>query len=84
MRLLVALSVMAAAYALTISTAAAQSYAFCLKGCDFGAGDCSFASYQQCQASASGREAWCAPNPYFRPVSDPKQSGRSHLSRRRL
>jgi Protein of unknown function (DUF3551) len=84
MRLLLALSAMAIAYALTVGPAAAQSYAFCLQGCDFGAGDCSFASYQQCQASASGREAWCAPNPYFRAVSDPKQSSRSRLSRRRL
>jgi hypothetical protein len=36
-------------------------------GCDFGAGraDCGFSSYQQCQASASGRVAYCSENPYF-------------------
>jgi hypothetical protein len=46
--------------------AAAGNYAFCLMGCDFGGnGDCSFSTYQQCQASASGREATCAANPYF-------------------
>ena len=47
--------------------AAARDYPFCIKGCDFGSGrgDCSFSSYQQCQASASGRDAWCDANPYF-------------------
>jgi hypothetical protein len=40
--------------------AAARDYPFCIKGCDFGSGrgDCSFSSYQQCQASASGRDAY--------------------------
>jgi len=47
--------------------AAARDYPFCIKGCDFGGGrgDCSFSSYQQCQASAAGRDAWCAENPNF-------------------
>ena len=47
--------------------AAARDYPFCIKGCDFGggAGDCSFSSYQQCLATASGRDATCAANPYF-------------------
>jgi hypothetical protein len=47
--------------------AAAVEYPYCIKGCDFGAGpgDCSFTSYQQCQASASGRSATCAQNPNF-------------------
>ena len=47
--------------------AAAAEFPFCIKGCDFGggAGDCSFVSYQQCQATASGRNAYCAANPYF-------------------
>jgi uncharacterized protein DUF3551 len=46
--------------------AAAAEFPFCIKGCDFGggAGDCSFVSYQQCQATASGRDAYCAANPY--------------------
>ena len=40
---------------------------YCIKGCDFGggAGDCSFSSLAQCQATASGRDATCASNPYF-------------------
>jgi hypothetical protein len=53
--------------ALGAAPAMAQGYAFCIKGCDFGAGpgDCSFVSYQQCQASAAGRAAYCSSNPYF-------------------
>ena len=53
---------------------------FCIKGCDFGggAGDCSFSSYQQCQATASGRDATCAANPYFSQNADlqPNRSSR--------
>lgn len=47
--------------------AAASGMPYCIKGCDFGggAGDCSFSSYQQCLATASGRDATCAANPYF-------------------
>ena len=51
--------------------AAARELPYCIKGCDFGggAGDCSFSSLAQCQATASGRDAYCAANPYF--VADP-------------
>src|SRR4051794_29680924 len=47
--------------------AAAGDLPYCIKGCDFGGGtgDCSFSSYQQCLAAASGRDATCAANPYF-------------------
>jgi hypothetical protein len=47
--------------------AAARDYPFCIIGCDFGSGlgDCSFTSYQQCQATASGLTATCAANPYY-------------------
>ena len=45
---------------------AASEYRYCLHGDDYGgAGDCGFTSYQQCQASASGRTAYCATNPYL-------------------
>ena len=45
----------------------ASGMPFCIKGCDFGGalGDCIFSSYQQCLATASGRDATCAANPYF-------------------
>ena len=43
--------------------------AFCIRGFVYGAagglGDCSFASYAQCRATASGQEAWCLANPYY-------------------
>jgi Protein of unknown function (DUF3551) len=59
---LIAIGLMAA-----IDAASAGNLPFCIKGCDFGggAGDCSFSTYQQCQATASGRDATCAANPYF-------------------
>ncbi|HLG84174.1 MAG TPA: DUF3551 domain-containing protein [Bradyrhizobium sp.] len=61
--------------------AAAQDFPFCLKGCDFGNGDCSFLSYQQCLATASGRDAWCDANSSFRQGREPKGA---RYSRRRL
>ena len=63
----------------------AQEAPYCIRGCDFaaGRGDCSFATYQQCLATASGRDAWCAENPYFN-AKAAAQSDRSRQSRRRL
>jgi hypothetical protein len=65
--------------------AAAWDYPFCIKGCDFGAGrgDCSFSSYQQCQATASGRDAYCDANPYYN-ASAELRPHRSRQSRRRF
>jgi hypothetical protein len=68
--------------------AMARDYPYCIKGCDFGGGrgDCSFSSYQQCQASAAGRDAYCAENPNFNARADITaeiQGDRSRLSRRR-
>jgi hypothetical protein len=64
--------------------AAAGGSPFCIKGCEFGGsvGDCSFSSYQQCQATASGRDAWCAANPYFSANAE-LQANRGPLSRSR-
>lgn len=63
--------------------AAARELPYCIKGCDFGAGlgDCSFVSLSQCQATASGRDAYCGANPYFNAKADvqtdrPRQHGR--------
>ena len=64
--------------------AAAREFPYCIKGCDFGgAGDCSFSSLAQCQATASGRDASCAANPYFNVKAD-MQTDRSRQSRRRF
>jgi Protein of unknown function (DUF3551) len=81
---LLALILFSAASAITAPPAAARDYPFCIKGCDFGAGrgDCSFTSYQQCQASASGRDAYCAENPYYSANAE-LQPNRGRYSRRR-
>jgi hypothetical protein len=49
------------------SPAWARDYPFCIKGdfYDSPIGDCSFDTYQQCMATASGRLAYCDANPYY-------------------
>ena len=48
----------------TSAPAAAQADAWCVQGRDEGIpGDCSYSSYAQCMASASGRNAYCNVNP---------------------
>jgi len=80
-----ALMVCCAASTMGALPAAARDYPFCIKGCDFGAGrgDCSFSSYQQCQATASGRDAYCDANPYFTASAELQPNG-SRQSRRRF
>jgi len=70
---------------LASTPALALDLPYCIKGCDFpaGAGDCSFSSYQQCQASASGRDATCAANPYYNAKAE-LQPDRSRLPKRRF
>lgn len=47
-----------------VEPAAAYDYPWCVQGKDVGyPGDCSYTTYQQCQASASGRYASCGINP---------------------
>lgn len=44
--------------------AAAYDYRYCLQGRGIGIpGDCSYQTYAQCQASASGRGLYCNVNP---------------------
>jgi hypothetical protein len=78
---LVAASAMSAAVAMP---AAAREFPYCIKGCDFGAGagDCSFSSLSQCQATASGRDASCAANPYFNAKADMQTDRRRQHGRR--
>ncbi len=46
--------------------AAARDYPYCITGGGFGyPGDCSYSSYAQCRASASGRRVDCNVNPIF-------------------
>jgi Protein of unknown function (DUF3551) len=79
-----ALMAFGVAYAMDAAPAAAKDYPYCIKGCDFGggAGDCSFSSYQQCQAAASGRDATCAANPYFNANAE-MLPDRSRMSKRK-
>lgn len=64
--LLLALAVLSAGFAAPTAPAEAREYPFCLQGRDTagGRGDCSYATYQQCQATASGTYASCYVNPY--------------------
>jgi hypothetical protein len=48
----------------TSTPAAAHDYPYCLQGKETGIpGDCSYSSYAQCMASASGRDGYCNVNP---------------------
>jgi Protein of unknown function (DUF3551) len=84
-KLLAALRAVAMVVALAPMAAAARDFPFCIKGCDFAGsrGDCTFVSYQQCQATASGRDAYCGVNPYFNASAD-SQGGRAPQSRRKF
>ena len=79
------LALMAAGAVSGATPAAAGEFPYGMKGCDFGAGagDCGFSSLAQCQATASGRDASCAANPYFNARAD-MQADRSRQSRRRF
>jgi hypothetical protein len=37
-----------------------------------GLSDCKYTSYQQCQATASGRYLYCIANPYYNARGDPR------------
>jgi hypothetical protein len=82
-----ALVVCCAASVISTLPAAARDLPFCIKGCDFegggGVGDCSFMTYQQCQATASGLTATCAANPYYSAKAE-LQPNRARLSRRKF
>lgn len=58
--------------------AAARDYPYCIKGKDWLSpiGDCSFTSYRQCQATASGRFAYCDRNPYYSRARMPRGQSR--------
>lgn len=59
--------------------AEARDYPFCIKGAEYLAlnGDCSFDTYEQCQATASGRHAYCDVNPFYRYHQMPRQESRT-------
>ncbi len=69
---------MGATAMMEITPAQARDFPFCIKGPDYpgGLGQCAFDTYEQCQATASGRYAYCDTNPYYRgnvAPADPRQ-----------
>ena len=82
-RAMLALVMGSAASMVAAMPATATDYPYCMTGGDFGRGDCSFSSYQQCQAAASGRDASCAENPYFNAKAE-TPADRRRPSRRRF
>jgi len=62
---LLAASTMAALGAVP-AKAVGTRYPFCIQGDEQpGLSNCTFVSYEQCQATASGRRLWCIPNPFY-------------------
>jgi hypothetical protein len=71
----VALALLAAGGLAAIGAAPAEAvgtrYPFCIQGSEYpGLSHCTFTSYEQCQATASGRFLYCIENPYYVGVSD--------------
>lgn len=63
---LMAIGVLAAIDAASAIAEPVGNFPFCISGDNYGGiGDCSFTSFAQCQATASGRAASCASNPYY-------------------
>ena len=53
------------------ASAVGTRYPFCIQGPEQpGLSNCTFTSYEQCQATASGRRLWCLANPYYNPGND--------------
>ncbi|MDB5624775.1 MAG: hypothetical protein JWR73_577 [Tardiphaga sp.] len=54
---------------------------FCIQGDEFpGLSNCTFASYQQCQATASGRFLTCIENPFYNPEGRPRARPRGQAA----
>jgi hypothetical protein len=48
------------------AAAVGTRYPFCIQGHEHpGLSNCTFTSYEQCQATASGRFLYCIPNPFY-------------------
>lgn len=64
----------------TPASAVGTRYPFCIQGDEQpGLSNCTFTSYQQCQATASGRRLWCVANPFYAgPVDAPRTPRRRH------
>jgi hypothetical protein len=71
----------AASIGVTPTSVQARDYPFCIKGFGYASpiGDCSFDTYQQCLATASGRFDYCDVNPFF---DYPKQPAFAYAKKR--
>jgi hypothetical protein len=83
------LAVLAASGLAALGAAPAEAvgtrYPFCLQGNEYpGLSHCTFTSYEQCQATASGRFLYCIANPYYIGESEPPPSAYRPLSGRAL
>jgi hypothetical protein len=83
------LAVLAAALSFTAAVPAQAvgiRHAFCLQGQEYpGLSYCTYDSYAQCQATASGRQLQCIANPYFAGVSDdPRATPYPYSQRQRV
>jgi len=72
-----------------LATAPAEAvgtrYPFCIQGDEYpGLSNCTFTSYEQCQATASGRTLSCIANPYFVGEIEPPSAGYRPLPGRAL
>jgi hypothetical protein len=62
------------AVATAIPASAEIEYPYCLVPSQFTGGSCSYASYEQCAATALGNVGFCTPNPRYKPPPSPRQS----------
>ena len=82
----VILALLAASGLAMVGTAPASAvgtrYPFCIQGDEYpGLSNCTFTSYEQCEASASGRRLYCMANPYYNAGSEPRgNKGRSRTT----
>jgi hypothetical protein len=59
--------------AIAPAEAVGTRYPFCMQGEDApGLSQCNFTSYEQCQATASGRRLYCIANPFYAGGDDPR------------
>ena len=62
------LTVSALGMTIPASAQTATNYPFCIQGVDNpGWSGCSFSTFQECEASASGTESECLSNPWYKP-----------------
>jgi hypothetical protein len=71
----IVLALLAAGGLAVVGTAPAEAvgtrHPFCLQGNEYpGLSNCIWDSYEQCQATASGRFLYCIENPYYNPGDD--------------